>query len=285
MRSLAMSTLTIAIAIILAVAVTSLPGDAADGSKALRNRVKSLERSLDALSSELADTRSELATALSDMETLQSDLTTAQTQLGDAVVNLAAAQDKLQYMTLSLEPINGVIGPHIIFTGCNVHIRSGSGTSVDGTYNINNQSIFSAVEPLGLGNLIIGYNEQPEPDGAERGGSHNLIIGPRHSFPKVCGVAIGQENQLTGPMTLVAGFNNQAQGYTSSVTGGYGNLASDDNASVSGGSGNTASGAGASVSGGLGNIASGANSSVSGGAQRSVVANEDWRAGSLFENN
>lgn len=267
-----------AVSIALAVGISTMPGRAADGEKSLRKRIRKLERNLE-------QARTELAVSQSDMETLQFELADVQLQLIDGTAITQTLQDKLQYMTLSLEPINGLLGPHIIFTGCNVHIRSGSGDSVDGTYNIDNEAIYSAVNPRGLGNLIIGYNEQLEPDGAPRGGSHNLVIGPRHSYPKVCGAIFGQENLLTGPLGMIAGKRNESQGYAASVSGGYGNTASDNYASVSGGTGNTASGASATVTGGGGNTASGNNSSVSGGYQRSAVANEDWRAGSLSEDN
>jgi hypothetical protein len=52
--------------------------------------------------------------------------------------------------------INGVAGPHLIIEGANLHLRSGSGATddtPDGT--IGNVS----TPPVGLGNLIIGYNE------------------------------------------------------------------------------------------------------------------------------
>src|SRR5687767_725294 len=55
------------------------------------------------------------------------------------------------------------VGDDVFFEGCNVHIRSGSGATN------------AAVN--GLGNLIIGYNEDtisPFPP-AQRTGSHNLV--------------------------------------------------------------------------------------------------------------
>jgi hypothetical protein len=68
-----------------------------------------------------------------------------------------------------------VAGPHIIISGANLHLVSGSGATNDGD------------EPLGLGNLIIGYNEGPAEAGSplnpgQRGGSHNVVIGPYHKF-------------------------------------------------------------------------------------------------------
>jgi hypothetical protein len=51
------------------------------------------------------------------------------------------------------------------------------------------------------------------------------------------------------------------------------------------GKGSTVSGAHASVSGGRDNTASGFGSSVSGGTNRSALGDDDWVAGTLFEDN
>ena len=70
----------------------------------------------------------------------------------------------IPYVTVDTGKINGLDGPHIIFgkegTGVNVHVRDGSG-GTDGAVN-------------GLGNLIVGYNED---SGDTRSGSHNLVVG------------------------------------------------------------------------------------------------------------
>ncbi len=154
---------------------------------------------------------------------------------------LNALEEKLQFVTIETGPINGLAGPHMIITGANIHIRDGSGTT--------------AGPNSGLGNLVVGYNEpsSPLPSGA-RGGTHNLIIGPQHTFTSFGG--------------LVAGRSNTISGTYASVSGGRDNTASDSASSVSGGKGNEASGGFASVSGGLGRTAGGSY---------------DWRAGSLWE--
>ncbi len=106
--------------------------------------------------------------------------------------------------------IKGLKGPHIFFTGANVHIVSGSKETDD----------FGAL--LGLGNLVIGYNEAPFPMGAlDRAGSHNLIVGPLHTYPSFGGIVGGTENTISGK--------------SASVTGGSHNTAGGDNSSVSGG--------------------------------------------------
>jgi len=81
-------------------------------------------------------------------------------------VSLANLVPVLAFISVEEGPINGLNGPHIIITGANLHLRSGSQHTVDAT---------------NLGNLVIGYNEpRLGSDTSNREGSHNLIIGPQH---------------------------------------------------------------------------------------------------------
>ena len=147
---------------------------------------------------------------------------------------VAALQAKLACVSVDDSPINGLAGPQFTFEGCNVHVRSGSGSTDDG----------GAL--TGLGNLVVGYNEprlpRQGPDETERTGSHNLIVGREHKYPSFGG--------------LVAGRGNTVSGQSSSVSGGSFNTASGDFSSVSGGDSNAASGQSSSVSGGAQNRAS-----------------------------
>src|SRR5205807_1257654 len=74
---------------------------------------------------------------------------------------------QLQFATANATnlPCASQIGNDVYFTGCNVNIRSGSG-STDGPTN-------------GLGNLIVGYNEFPS-SVVTRSGSHNIVVGEDH---------------------------------------------------------------------------------------------------------
>jgi hypothetical protein len=221
---------------------------------------------------------------------------------------ITALEDLLASVTLE----NG--GQDFVFTGVNVHVRSGSG-STSGTIN-------------GLGNLIVGYDEA-RTSGSDKSGSHNLVVGPNHNYTSYGGLVVGYENTISGDFVTVSGglyntasgfassvsgggYNtasgarssvssgedntasnlyssvsggdsNTASGDRSSVSGGKTNTASGDHSSVSGGVNNTASGSRSSVSGGIYNEASGDYSSVSGGNLRSVSGIADWRAGGLFE--
>lgn len=167
-----------------------------------------------------------------------------------------SGEPALKYMSVVTGEINGLAGPHVIFTGVNVHIRSGSGQTDDG-------GIFEG--PTGLGNLVIGYNEQRDTP-VSRIGSHNLVVGPGHEYTRYGGLVAGASNTISAEYASVSGGSgNTASGPSSSVSGGYNNTASFWNASVSGGQFNTASGYYSSVSGGNTNTASGNTSSVSAG--------------------
>ena len=156
------------------------------------------------------------------------------------------------YVSLDVNPINGVNGPHIIFSGANVHVRSGSGSTDD------NNTL------TGLGNLIVGYDEQ-QTEAVSRTGSHNLIVGGQHSFTRHGGLAAGAANTLDGVSAFAAGVRNVASGDFSSVTGGAGNQAMASADTVSGGLNNTANGGTSSISGGQENMTTAVASSVSGG--------------------
>jgi trimeric autotransporter adhesin len=120
----------------------------------------------------------------------------------------------------------------------------------------------------GVGNIIVGYNEDRGDGNDTRTGSHNVVVGRQHNFSSFGGLVVAQFNEISGPWASVTGGTGNtvtASGFNASVSGGELNTASGLNASVSGGFNNTASGMGSSVSGGFGNRASGMESSVSGG--------------------
>src|SRR5262245_1952256 len=105
--------------------------------------------------------------------TLQGQVATLQNQV-------ATLQGKLQFVTVVNGPLNKLGGPHLIVTGANVHIRSGSGATDDGG------------TPTGLGNLIVGYNEVIFLVGTgDRNGAHNLVVGPEHRYTSTGGFVAG----------------------------------------------------------------------------------------------
>ena len=146
----------------------------------------------------------------------------------------------------------------VTISGANLHIVNGTGTT-DGAVN-------------GLGNLIVGYNEERGTDD-DRSGSHNIVAGDYNNYSSYGGLVAGYNNNISGIYASVSGgINNTASNGFSSVSGGESNIASGDYASVSGGFSNTASGVASSVSGGRRNTASGTSASVSGGGGPNVAA-------------
>ncbi len=178
----------------------------------------------------------------------------------------------------------------ITITGANLNIVSGSGYTDD--------SLGNSGTLLGLGNVIIGYNEADVSD--VHTGSHNLIVGSGHSYSAISGVAFGENADLTGDYstilggysgsasgnhaTIVGGFENAASGNHSVVSGGYQNESMSSFASISGGGNNIASANKSSVHGGTDNTASGAASTVLGGdANESTALNSAVLGGALGE--
>ena len=198
-----------------------------------------------------------------DVKKLEAEVATLQGQVAalQATINGANAKNAFalgKFVTVdTTDTINGLAAPHIIFTGANLHVRDGSGSTNDG-----------GGATTGLGNLVIGYDEAPSsPPAGYRGGSHDLVVGPGHTFNSFGGFVAGDTNAVEGPSATVSGGRvNAATGMWSSVSGGLGNAATDEATSISGGHGNTAIQFGSSVTGGDNNTANGATASVSGGS-------------------
>jgi hypothetical protein len=205
--------------------------------------------------------RGEIAALKAQVTALQDQVTTLKTQLAAVQSNHALLLGP--FVNVDPNPEIGVIGPNIIFSGANIHIVSGSGSTADGT---------------GLGNLIIGYDADPGNFGllygggfplepGDRGGSHNLVIGDGNRFSSSGGLVAGEQNTVRGfAACVIGGLHNTATGLWASVTGGYFNTASGFSASVTGGVQNSASGQVTGITGGQYNTANGDAASVSGGA-------------------
>jgi hypothetical protein len=228
--------------------------------------------------------RAEIAALLARVESLQSTISALQGQVTALQTQLATVKSNRalllgQFVNVDFAMEKGVRAPNIIFSGANIHIESGSGATGDHG------------NPTGLGNLIIGYDEDPinpltgdttqglptimQSSGfptplnpGDRGGSHNLVIGGGNRFTQAAfgGFVAGERNTINSfGASVGGGFFNTASGLFASVSGGIRNFASGLFASVSGGGLNDASGTDASVSGGLENSASDGGASVSGG--------------------
>lgn len=162
-------------------------------------------------------------------------------------------------------PCLSQVGHEVYFTGCNVNIRSGTGTT--------------DAQPNGLGNLIVGYNGVGR--SGSRSGSHNVVIGDGHTYSSYGGLVAGFRNDVGAPWASVSGgTENGAEEFAAAVSGGKDNYAFSVASSVSGGIDNSAQEVGAAVSGGQCNVAGGTirsscaltdgASSISGGALNST---------------
>lgn len=241
--------------------------------RTLQSQVSTLQNADAGLQNTVKQQHSQI-TALQDANTtLQNSVKQQQNQittLNSQVVslqNLVNSQNNvLKYLSIQNGDISGLKGPHVIFTGVNVHIRSGSGQTRDND------------KPLGLGNLIVGYNELAGT--LPRTGSHNLVVGPEHSYTSTGGFVAGLHNSVSGLFSSVSGgASNKAEGAYNSISGGQGNRTSYDAATVSGGLQNTASGNWSTVSGGQLNTASTNYTTVSGGKQKTASVFNAWAGG------
>ena len=188
---------------------------------------------MDALETRVENLETSMTTLLNTDSTLLTTLQAAQAQIAALQTRIAALESQPtgggggvagldKYLTIDLNPINGVNGPNLVFKGVNVHFQSGSGATVDTT--------------TGLGNVIIGYNETDPTVAPVRTGAHNLVGGQMNSFSSSGGLVFGVRNAIRGQYAAVlSGERNVASGVTSSVLGGGQNTASGQYSTVIGG--------------------------------------------------
>jgi hypothetical protein len=172
-----------------------------------------LPGSLEALQAEIAGLKSQLQAANSQISVLTSRISALEASGGSGGSTNPALTELAKYVTVDPNVVNGVKGPHVIFSGVNLHVRSGSGSTGDnGT-------------PTGLGNLIVGYNEGPHPDPTSgRNGSHNIVGGTLNAFTSSGGMVFGNQNWIqSGSASILGGQGNLAQGLGSSILGGRAN--------------------------------------------------------------
>jgi hypothetical protein len=270
--------------------------------QATKLEVDDLERSLDLAETEIVDVEQELAEARTTIGQLE-------TTLADAAPAIDLADRLADCMQIQAGLLNGLPGLHVLFEGCNVHIRNG---------------LAATATTNGRGNLIIGYNEVRQVQGPEEAlpreeASHNLIIGPFHEYTSYGGLVAGSFNSLQaehasvlggagnraigdrsavvggsdnrasgGSSVVVGGFENVAFGGQSAILGGVENQTGGEDvlegvwATVSGGQWNEATGSASSVSGGRSNTAGGDLATIGGGHSRIAPGEYDWTAGVFF---
>jgi hypothetical protein len=183
--------------------------------------------SVEALQAEVASLKTELSNMANNQSALLGQISGLLTRVatlesGGGGGGSPALTELAKLVTVDPNPINGVKGPHVIFTGVNLHVRSGSGSTGDnGT-------------PTGLGNLIVGYNEGPHPDPTSgRTGSHNIVAGTLNAFTSSAGLVMGYQNWVQGEYaTILGGRGNLALGRASAILGGPTNFAGSENQTV-----------------------------------------------------
>jgi hypothetical protein len=165
----------------------------------------------------------------------------------------------------------------------------------------------------GLGNLIVGYNGSCD-------GSHNVVIGEGHTYTSYSGLVSGNGNVVEGANDVVFGSSNSCVTDERSILCGNGNSINSPyspHCVILGGEGNTVIGPAAIIIGGEGQDCNNSFGVVVGGQYntnngdhavlvggrgntigvnaswsvldagyiRSITGVDDWRAGSLFEDN
>jgi len=195
----------------------------------------------------------------------------------DCQIDVSALEQRLEVLEEYIAALQHCLSVDMdsdaaVFSGCNVYVQSGSGSTnddEDGTLGGEGGGALT-----GLGNLIVGYDED---DGASvKDGSHNLVVGSYHSYTSYGGFVVGFENTVSAPGAAVSGgYMNVARNDYASVSGGYHNEASNQGSSVVGGTYNTASGNQSTVTGGTWNTAGGHLSVVSGGENNSINSTTD----------
>ena len=212
----------------LFVALTPLPASADDDEDSRHGHEdndKGIRAELAALQAQVTALQTTVSKLQSQVESLQTSNTTLQKQLATVQSNHALLLGP--FVNVDPNPEIGVIGPNIIFSGANIHIVSGSRRTDDNG------------NPTGLGNLIIGYDEDPSTitvplSPGDRGGSHNLVIGRFNRFTRAAfgGLVAGEVNSINNEGTSVSGGTfNTASGQYTVVLGGQ-NVIDNNNFSI-----------------------------------------------------
>ncbi len=203
------------------------------------------------------------------------------TRVADLESRIAALEALLAGVTL--------VGDTLVIEGLNLQIVDGTGsTDSDERVECRRDRDCAAgalcsdhgrcVSGNGAGNLIIGYNEADRDD--RKIGSHNLVIGPGHSYSGTGGIVAGRDNHVSGSScsllggsgnlaggvntTISGGHLNRSHGFASAVLGGASNRAHGDRSAIAGGRHNESSAEASVVTGGMSNIAAGPASVVLG---------------------
>jgi outer membrane murein-binding lipoprotein Lpp len=162
---------------------------------------------------------------------------------------LAAAEDAIAWANDLLGVVFRNEDGDVVFSNVNVYVQSGTGDTITGN---------------GKGNLIVGYDEDRREgtcvggdfDGlacdldvectgglcdvqvlSEKTGSHNLVVGPGHSYTGVGSIVAGEENAVFGNWSACFGVHNTVSGAWSFTGSGSSNVLEGDASAILGGGG------------------------------------------------
>jgi hypothetical protein len=216
--SLIVAAVIVAVAVLRPIPVASQSPTVRD----LEQRVTALESQIAALLSQVNALQAADVTLQANIEQERADRILAAAALQQNINNAVPQNllDLASYVSVDSSTINNLVGPHVIFTGVNMHIRNDIASQ---TTNGNPTAFASNGITNGLGNLIVGYNEY---GGGPRNGSHNIVLGPFHGYGSFGGFVGGLGNAILGSFASVSGgTNNMASGVFATVSGGFGNTA------------------------------------------------------------
>ena len=167
---------------------------------ALQTRVTTLEGQVSGLQSTVTAQTTQISSLQTTVGTQASQISSLQSAVSNLQQTQIDLQNKLQFVTVS--------GTEMFITGANLNIRNGADTT--------------AGPPNGLGNLIVGYNENFLPPATQpRTGSHNIVVGTANGYSSFGGLVAGQGNRISASYaTVTGGFENTASGTHASVSGG-----------------------------------------------------------------
>ncbi len=178
---------------------------------ALTNQVNALQSKLDYIS-----------------VTQDVDLDNMETLVANNAARISLVENKTADMSIVNLTYEGESYRTVRFSHVNVQIVNGTGAT--------DRSSDGFLIGTGLGNLIIGYNEESQNTQvypSKRTGYHNLIVGKTNNYTSYGGVIFGEFNRIESKFsTVTGGYDNTVNKPYSSISGGaqlytpYGN---DDN--------------------------------------------------------
>ena len=181
-------------------AIVSDKGYAKTADVVSADDLASIVSSLDALTAQVAALQTKVDAIEATQATQATEVDDLQTTVADLVISTGALTSITDVMEVNSDG-------DVVFEATNVRIVSGAGSS-DAT-------------PNGTGNLIIGYDENDGMDA--KTGSHNLVLGPNHSYQTFGGIVAGSNHAIEGDgyAMAIGGHGNTVSGEHSIAIGGW----------------------------------------------------------------